>query len=174
MILRPCPREKEVKELLERGHWCVAAATTPELRAHVNACRACSDLVLVSEAFKRARAEAAGAANIAAPGVLWWRAQLRRRQTAIERIGKPLLGAQIFALCVLLVLAVGFLVTQARQGLEWLTRLEHLPQAGALRLEDLWSSAFFTSAWSPLVLIPALATLILLAGVVVYLAAEKQ
>ena len=172
MILRPCPREKEVKELLEQGHWPQACA--PELRAHVSACRACGDLVLISEAFQRARTEAAGAANLAAPGALWWRAQLRRRQTALERIGKPLLGAQIFALCVLLVLAGGFLVTQARQGLEWLTRLEHLPQASALRLEDLWSSAFFTSAWSPLVLIPALATLVLLGGVVVYLASERQ
>lgn len=172
MILNPCPREKEVKELLEQGHWPRACA--PELRAHVRACRDCSDLALVSEAFRTARAEAAGAANLAAPGALWWRAQLRRRQQAIERIGRPLMGAQIFALCLMLVLAVGFLVTQARHGLAWLTRIEQLPQAGSLRLEDLWSSGLFTSGLGLLVLIPAVAALILLAGVVIYLAAEKQ
>ena len=53
MILNPCPREKEVKELLEQGHWPGACA--PELRAHVSACRDCSDLALVSEAFRTAR-----------------------------------------------------------------------------------------------------------------------
>jgi len=60
MMLRACPRDKEVKELVERGQWPVAAATAPELRAHVDGCRSCGDLVLVAMAFQNARAEAAG------------------------------------------------------------------------------------------------------------------
>jgi hypothetical protein len=167
-----CPREKEVKELVERGGWPRACA--PELRAHVGSCRSCSDLVLVAEAFQRARAEAAGAAKVGSADALWWRAQLRRRNAAVERIGRPLVGAQIFALAANLLLAVGLVVSQARHGLNWLSWLEELPQSGSLHLETLLPTALFDSGWSLLVLVPALATLALLGGVVVYLAAEKQ
>lgn len=172
MTFSPCPREKEVKELLERGHWPQACA--PELRAHVGTCRSCGDLVLVTETFRAARAEASGAAKAGSPGALWWRAQLRRRNTAVERMGRPLLGAQIFALAVNLMLAVGLVVSQARHGLNWFSWLEEMPRSGALHLDILWPAALFTSGWSLLVLIPALATLALLGGAVVYLAAEKQ
>jgi hypothetical protein len=106
--------------------------------------------------------------------VLWWRAQLRRRNEAVERIGRPILGAQIFALAVNLVLAVTFVVWQARNGLAWLTRLEQLPQTATLHLGSLWSSAMLNFGLDWMVMIPALATLALLGGVVVYLASEKQ
>ena len=46
MMLRTCPREKDVKELVELGQWSVAAATAAELRAHVDGCRSCRELVL--------------------------------------------------------------------------------------------------------------------------------
>jgi hypothetical protein len=167
-----CSREKEVKELLARGHWPQACA--PELRAHVSACRVCGDLVLVTEAFQQARADAASAARLGSAGALWWRAQLRRRNEAVERIGKPILGAQIFALVINLLLAVGFLGLQARHGLNWLGWLEQLQQAPTLHLEAVWHSALFSSGWSLMVLIPALATLALLGGAVVYLASERQ
>ncbi len=183
MKLRQCPREKEVKELLERGQWPVAAEAAPELRAHVNDCRPCAELVLVTAAFQKARAEAAAAAKLGSPGVLWWRAQLRRRNEAVERIGRPILGAQIFALAVNLLLAVVFVVWQARHGFAWLSWLEQLPQNATLHLDSqwfdtLWPVALFGSGWNslltPMVLIPAAATLALLGGVVVYLASEKQ
>ncbi len=172
MTLSPCSHEKEVSALLAQGGWPQACA--PELRTHVRACRACGDLVLVTETFKRARADAAGAAILGSAGALWWRAHLRRRNAAVERVGKPLLGAQIFALAINLLLAVGFLVSQARHGFRWLTWLEELPQEHTLHLDVLWPSALFNSGWSLVWLIPLLATLALLGGVVVYLASEKQ
>lgn len=174
MRLSACPREREVKDLLHRGQWPVAAETSSELRAHVQGCRSCNELVLVTTAFQQARTEAAGSARIGSAGALWWRAQLRRRNEAVERIGKPILGAQIFALAVFLLLAVGFTAWQARYGLAWLTRLEKLPQTAALHLDTLWSFAFSGPGWVALVLIPAAATLVLLGGAVVYLASEKQ
>ncbi len=58
MMLRSCPREAEVKALVERGQWPQACA--PELRAHVDSCRSCSELVLVTAAFQRARNQAVG------------------------------------------------------------------------------------------------------------------
>jgi hypothetical protein len=173
MTIRPCSRESEIKALLNLGAW--PHACPPELRAHVETCASCGDLVLITVAFKKARADAAAKATVGSSGALWWRAQLRRRNAAVERIGKPILGAQIFALSINLMLALGFVVSQARHGLGWLSWLERLPQARTLHLEVLWPAALFDSGWSLYLLIPALATLALVGGVVVYLAAsEKQ
>lgn len=180
MTYTPCSNEKEIAESLAWGDW--PQACTPELRDHVSACRVCGDLVLVTETFQRERSQAVGAATPGSPGTLWWRAQLRRRDAAVELVGKPILGAQIFALTVNLTILAGFLVYQTRHGLAWLDWLEQLPEAyTALHLEKLWPSAeklwpdaLFNSGWSLTVLIPALATLALLSGVVVYLASEKQ
>ena len=122
MMMRSCTREAEVKALVERGQWPQACA--PDLRDHVSTCRSCSELALVTAAFQRARNQAVGAAKIGSPGLLWWRAQLRRRNVAVERISKPILSAQIFALAVNLVVAAAVAVWQARHGVAWLTWLQ--------------------------------------------------
>jgi len=177
MMLRSCPREIEVKALVERGQWPQACA--PELRAHVANCRACSELALVTGAFQRARNQTVSAAKLGSPGLLWWRAQLRRRNVAIERISRPLLGAQIFGLAVNLVLAAAVVVWQARQGFAWLTWLEQLPHnvsphwLTSLLPADLFSSGS-ESPLSSMVLIAAFAGAALIGCVVVYFASEKQ
>jgi hypothetical protein len=173
MNLTSCPYEKEVRQLMARGQW--PAACPPELRTHVNGCRACGDLVLISEAFRHARAESLAAARPVAPAVLLWRAQLRRRNAAVERVGRPLLGAQIFACAVALFAAAGFASFEARNGVEWFTLsywhdwFVQLPQAAAAQWASLSSGTLAGSAWSWM----ALATLLLLGGVAVYLATDK-
>lgn len=172
MTFGPCVHEKELAALLALGHY--PHACPPELRAHVELCRSCADLILVTRAFQTARAQTAAVANLASPGLLWWRAQLRRRNAAVERIGKPILGAQIFALAVNLLLVGGFIVSQATHGIQWLPWLEQLPQSQSLHFEVLWPSALFSAGWSFTVLIPVLATLALVGGVAVYLVSERQ
>jgi hypothetical protein len=176
-MLRACPRENEVADLVARGQWPQASA--PELREHVHACRACGELALVATAFQAARAETLASAHVvsarfSSAGALWWRAQLRRRNAAVERLGRPLLGAQIFALAVTLLAAFGFVGFEARHGVAWLNWLEALPQAATLQFADFSSSGLFNSGWFWLLFASAAATLVLVAGVVVYLAAEKQ
>jgi hypothetical protein len=172
-----CPREAEVKQLLERGQW--PQATSPDLRDHVSGCRTCRELVLVTEIFQNARSVTMAAARPASPGVLWWRAQLRRRNAAVARIGKPLLGAQIFALAVSLACAVGFLVWQAQSGIAWLTWFQQLPQPASFHFDaqwfsSLWSSDPANSGLYPMLLISAFAVLAVVGGVVVYLTSEKH
>jgi len=157
-----CSREKELTQLLARGQW--PEATPLDLRNHVSACRRCGDLVLVTETFRRARIEAIGSA---------WRAQLRRRTAAVERVGKPILGAQIFALSINLILMVGLVASQARHGLGWLTRMEALLPAAGMHLERLWPAALLNPGWGILVIVPAIATLALLGGAVVYFSSER-
>lgn len=162
-----CPREEETAEVLRLNHW--PHACPPDLRSHVEGCRTCSDLVLLTQSFQQARTSTTAAAPLQSAGALWWRAQLRRRNAAIERIGKPILGAQIFALALTLIVAAGFLATQARQGLRWISLLANLP--ASVHLADLWPVNLDNRL---MLLVPVLATLALLSGVVVYLASEKQ
>ena len=172
MILSPCPHEKEVNALLAQGGWPNACA--PELLAHVSACRACDDLVRVTQVFQRARADAVSAAPVSSPGALWWRAQLRQRNAAVQRVGRPLLGAQIFALSTCLLIAIAYVVSLVRSGLSWTNWLGELPQPRSLYLETLWPSILSRSGWSFVALISMIATLVLLGGVALYLASEKR
>jgi hypothetical protein len=178
MKLTSCPSEKEVRQLVARGQW--PDACTTELRAHVGGCRACGDVVLISEAFQGARVESLAAARPVSPAVLLWRAQLRKRNAAMERIARPLLSAQIFACVVALVAAVGFAGFEARSGVEWLTWsywqdwFAQLPQAAAAQWDSLSSGSLAGSEWGWMVVVPALAMLALLGGVAVYFATDKS
>lgn len=165
-----CPREKETGEVLRLNHW--PHACPPDLRTHVEDCRSCSDLVLFMRSFQQARASSTAAAPLQPAGALWWRAQLRRRDAAIERIGKPILGAQIFALAVTLMVGAGLLLFEGRQVLRWISWLADLP--ASIHLSDLWPNALSGLSGTLIFLVPILATLALVSGVVVYLASEKQ
>jgi len=168
MNLRSCPYENEVRELITRGQWPQAAA--PDLRSHADACRSCSDLVLVAESFRQARASTIAAARPGPAGVLWWRAQLRRRNAAVARLSRPILSAEIFALAFALVAGISFLIFEAMQSDSWLTWLQQLPQSAALHWDELFSAAALNSAWMWMMLGPAL----LLAGVAVYMVTDRQ
>lgn len=161
-----CPREGELRERLERGQW--PHASPGELRAHVAACPRCSELASVQEVFQAERAAAAALPRLPSAGAVWWRAQVRRRQAEMERIRRPLLGAQIFALSLALTLAVGALAWQVRRGVH--------PWAwfGSLHLRAFWSVSVQSFAGSFSLGIPILAMIALVSGVVVYFAADKR
>lgn len=170
MILRSCAKENDVAQMLANGHWPQACA--PELRTHIGACPSCADLIMVARVFQSARADAASAAHLGSPHALWWRAQLRRRNAAIERVTRPILGAQIFALLICFVVAVGFSVSHAAQGIGWISDLTQLIRLPSIDMAKLWPSSTQGSAlW---VLVPLAAMLALLGGVAVYLASSEE
>jgi len=171
MTLGTCSRQQEVLELLALGHWPHACA--PELRAHLADCHSCADLLLVTQAFQQSRAFTAARAQLPAPGAIWWRAQLRRRNAAIERVGRPMMGAYLFALSITVLVAAALAITQARHGLRWLDWLGQ-SQLSGFHVQTFNPAAMLGSGWGLTVLIPVLATLVLLGAVVVYLAAERQ
>jgi hypothetical protein len=172
MTLNSCSREKEVAELLRSGHWPLACST--ELRAHVDACTRCSDRVLVTESFQQDRIDTERVARVSSPGLIWWRAQLRGRNAALDNIARPIKGAQLFALLVNLAVAVGFVVWQVRRGDDWLSWLPDLRQSQAFHLDTLWSFSSLTPDWGLMVLVPGIGALALLSGVVLYLAFERK
>jgi hypothetical protein len=170
MRFRPCPRERELNLLLGRGQW--PQASSDELRAHVDGCRACRELLVVRQAFTHERNLAACQARLDSPGALWWRAQLRRRNAAIERISRPLLGADIFALAVCLASAAAYALWLTRRGFDWFAWLADIRRAlhfGALR-PDSWSE-LPGGLWMAL---SAVAMAALMGGVFLYFRSEKH
>ncbi|MFZ0340055.1 MAG: hypothetical protein WAL45_18645, partial [Terracidiphilus sp.] len=76
--------------------------------------------------------------------------------------------------------ALGFAGFEARNGVAWLTWsywhdwFVQLPQAAATQWDSLSSGALAGSSWTWMVLVPALTMVVLLGGVAVYFATDKQ
>jgi hypothetical protein len=164
-----CSCERELAEALRCGYW--PEACSAELRWHVEGCKACSERLLVTRAFRRERAFASGAARLESPGVIWWRAQLRRRNADLERIGRPIFGAQIFAVAVALIATVAFFVSQAKQSEGWLAWIADIPRS--LHLGVLVPSGE-AGGWGTWVLLAGTALLALAGGVFAYIASDRQ
>jgi hypothetical protein len=171
MTLVSCPCEKEIRELVERGQW--PQASPPDLRNHAAKCRTCADLVLIASAFQRARTATIAASRPVSPGAIWWRAQLRSRQQAFQRIERPLIGAQVFALAAVLLTTVGFIAFEARHGLDWLDWLGKASQSAGLHAGSISSASSGTASGFVFVVVAAV-TFALVAGVAVYFATERK
>ena len=175
MIRRSCAQETEVRRLLALGHWPEAAPR--ELRAHAVSCRACYDLVLVSTAFRASRTRTMAQAQLPSAGVIWWRAQLRRRNAAVERINRPILLAQFFAFAATLCLAGLFLYAELRHGLPWKTWYANAAQASAFDWKTLWpfgGEGWLKPEMNAVTLIICLALVAICGGVVYFFATEKE
>jgi hypothetical protein len=169
MNFTTCNRDKEVAQALAAGYW--PEACTQDLRAHVSACKACSQRVLLTQAFRRERASASVQPRLESPGVLWWRAQLRRRNAALERLGRPLLGVQIFAVAIALVAAAAFFVSQAKTGLGWFAWLADIPRA--LHFEALLPTGFQNASGAVLLAGLLLAVIAGLGGLAAFISSDK-
>lgn len=161
-----CNREPEIIAVLRSGAWPLAC--DPELRDHLHACPRCAELLEIALGFRQSRAAAIQAASLPEPGVLWWRAQLRRRAAAIERMNRPLAGAHLLACLVAALTIAVLLVTYGLHWLSWLPSLQQSSQAFAAPLRMLSAPA---ANWT--LLLPALATLALLAGLAAWLLVER-
>ena len=157
-----CSRTAEVQELLRVGHWPQAAEA--ELRAHVRGCRRCSEMVLVTQALGAAKASSMNEARVEPPALVWWRAQLRRKHEAVQRVERPM-RAQMLA--VLTVVCVGL-------GLAF--RL-----SGGVTAWRAWMSAGAEAvvrtgigSLGPGLLIAGAGALAMMAGLAVYLSVERK
>jgi hypothetical protein len=168
MRFRTCCYEKEVTQVLKDGHWPQGCG--PELRTHVDACGNCSDLVLVTQTFLDARSESEHSAPCGSPSLLWWRAQLRRRNAATERVSRPITIAQVFAWLVTVLVGAVFVASQYRRGLHWASWWSELMP---LRAFHLLSTGSGQVDWNLLLLISSFGVLALLSVLVVYLASQK-
>lgn len=159
-----CSRVGEVTTALreERG----LEGCAPELQTHVAACPQCSELVLVARALRRAREEAIPRAQPAPPDLLWWRAQLRRRNALAERAARPIGLVEKLALGIMLLWIAAWAAAQREaiaDALQWWARSPHY---SLFRGNINWFTGDGPS-WLPAGILAA--TLGLLAGLATYL-----
>jgi hypothetical protein len=169
MTFPTCSRETELTRALKDGHWPQGCG--PELRAHVDACAVCGDLVLVTRTFQKAMSDSDRIAPAGSPGLLWWRAQLRRRNAAAARVARPLTIAQIFAWVVTAFVSIIFVASQHRSGLRWASWWSELVPARVFHFLSIGSGR---AESNPLLLICGFGMLAVLSAVVVYIASEKS
>lgn len=82
-----CAWHDELMQALRAGQWPQGCAA--ELREHVAGCARCAEEARVTLAFAAARENAMRAADLPSSGLLWWKAQLRRRRSAMEQLERP-------------------------------------------------------------------------------------
>ena len=116
-----CSQHEAVATALRSGQW--PEGCDPALRAHVESCDSCGDLVLVAQTLRSAHAESMHSARIASPGLLWWKAQLRRRNAAIQSVTRPVAIAEKIALLVMLLAVVALVAWQYSQVVAWLANI---------------------------------------------------
>ncbi len=166
-----CSWEKELELALRQGHW--PQACEPSLREHVDSCRDCQDLVLVTQTLQEARLQSERVAPLGPPGPLWWRAQLRRRNEAIERMTKPVALAEKVGLFGIF---AAFCIALWQWGnlAGWLDFLQGLSDSSVFQLAGLWAAFSAASAWALALLVLGAATLAFFAGFAVYLLCEES
>ena len=169
MTFRSCAYEEEVLRVLKDGHW--PGGCDRELRAHVETCENCNDLVLVTQSFQSERCQAEPETMAGSASLLWWRAQLRKRNAAAESVSRPITIAQRFALLVYGVVGLLFVASQYSHGLRWGSWWSEL---GAGRMLHFSSVGSETLGWNLPLLVLCIGGLALLSGLVVYLASEKS
>lgn len=167
MNLRGCSFEKDLVQALKAGHWPDGCAR--ELRTHANGCELCRELILVTQTFQRARSESIHTAPAGSPDLLWWRAQLRRRNAAARRVGRPITIAQTFAWLTSLLVAIVFVASQYNHGLGWASWWPEITPSKVLHL-----LSANVGNWNLLLFLPGLGAVAVLSGIVLYLASERS
>jgi hypothetical protein len=171
MSLFLCSSEKELEATLRQGRW--PHACDPELRAHVDGCRDCQELVLVTQTFQKAKSNGEELARLRCPGLLWWRAQLRRRNEAIQTVTEPLARAERVGLLGLLA-AFCVLVWQGSQSAHLPNLFQGLFRSGFSPLQELWAAASGANVWITVLGVAGLSTLALFASFAIFLLRDES
>jgi hypothetical protein len=83
-----CPREQEVINAIVTGHWperCEAS-----LVVHAAECAVCKELVDVTSVMRLDREGLHAEMSLPSAGQVWWRAAIRARLEASQRVAQPL------------------------------------------------------------------------------------
>lgn len=167
MIDDRCQHETAALEAVRAGRW--PEVCEEELRAHVAHCAVCSEVVLVAQLLRQEDAAALAQARLAAPGLVWWKAQIRARRAAAERAAAPIaLVERLAAACTLLSL-LGFAIWQWGRVESWWGWFRVLP----LKI-SLWPAGA-SDLWTPnLALVLSMFLCLALASFVLYLVLAKE
>ena len=163
-----CKNESRILEALRDG--CKPEAFEESLREHVAGCISCAELVYVHELFQKDGEQMRVAAPIPEAGRIWWRAQMATRRACAERALRPIAIAEraAFAAGSVALVAFSFFVAPQLSG-----PLARLSSGWAALINAFWDS--YLNIWpaSSLIAVSAMAGILLMAGSIYILLAEK-
>ncbi len=172
MKLPFCPHEEEVAENLREDRWPWGA--NPALLVHTRNCRACSDILLAAQTLQQARSAAVRSMQVGSPGYLWWRAQLRLRNRAIDRMAEPVVWAEKIALISVACVACASAIWQRALITDWFGWLTTLFQSQAFRLDALWLPAAGGGNLIGYTVLAALGAFACIGGLALFITAGKE
>lgn len=114
--MKSCEHQPEVARAVRAGQWPHGCAD--DLRKHVADCAICADEVRLTAAFAVARASTQTPAALPSADLLWWKAQLRRKQQAMERLESPGMAISTAAMAAALVVLLAVMGAFWKRG-EW-------------------------------------------------------
>jgi len=114
--MKTCAQKKEVAQAVRSGQWPLGCAA--ELHEHVAACEQCNEEARLLSAFATARNGAMRKAPPQSAGLLWWKAQLRRRRETMERLERPGLAIPTAPIAASVILLIAVLAT-AWKRIDW-------------------------------------------------------
>jgi hypothetical protein len=83
-----CPREQDVINAIVTGRW--PDAGDDSLRTHAAACAVCKELVEVTSVMRIDRDGLHEEMTLPSAGQVWWRAAIRARVEASQRVAQPM------------------------------------------------------------------------------------
>jgi hypothetical protein len=170
MKLPFCSHEVEIARLLDENR----LPENSTLLAHAEKCARCSEVVFAIQILQRGRASSLISAHAGSPGYLWWRAQLRRQNGVVEKVTKPIVWAERFALISMLCIATGFGFWQSGQLHDWFSRLAVLLGYQALPLNSIWLRATNTSSLMAVSMLAGLFVVACIGGLALYILAADE
>jgi hypothetical protein len=124
MRIRECVWEDRIQRAARSGIW------NDDLRAHVEQCSACADVVLVTGAMRAEAVASMVGAEVPEPGRVWWRARLLARHDTAARATRPIAVWERFASI------VGLVALVALVAVVW--RLWPVLTASAVQVQQAW------------------------------------
>ena len=93
-----CPYESDVLLMVSTGRW--PERVPAELRDHAAHCDLCNELAVAATAVEEASSPELVPA-LPSSGTVWWRAQLRARQEAVQEVARPITAVHALAFAAL-------------------------------------------------------------------------
>ncbi len=119
-----CIHERDLVEAILSNRWPDGCH---ELKAHVQQCAICADVLIVAQALHQEREDLLKHAPVPSAGLVWWRSELRARQDAIRTATKPMRVFQAFGAASVAGVGVALAVGMLPWFEGWVDSLAALP-----------------------------------------------
>jgi hypothetical protein len=155
-----CEKENAVLEAIRLGQW------QEELREHVADCPSCADAALAAQFLQDVRESDLASTRVPSAGWMWWRAQLRAKREAAERIVEPITIVERVAYVFAALSIAGLIFWNWSSIRAWLS-----PVGGAWKLTSLSAQSYLLALWekSGFLMVVGAGALVLFLSLIAYL-----